>query len=525
MSRLTRLPLHPILLTTYPILALLATNIIEVEIQVAIRPLLISLASTVIVLLAVRLILKDWRKAALVATLLQILFFSYGHLYQLLRTIPFLGMNIGRHRYLMVAYGAVFVISLWLILKKMGDISKITQALNLMGIVLLIYPLFCITSYSLQVSAGRRVSDEFTTTSKQLDIPDSGFLPDIYYIILDTYTRADALRDDFGFDNSPFLEELRSIGFYIADCSRSNYSFTQASLTTALNMEYLPELYNILAEFGLDESDVWILLKHSRVRNQLEAIGYSTMAFETGYEWSRIDDADVYLSLSSDPYSIQLLDPFEAMLIKSTAVLILTDLQYKSFAAQTSVVTEQINEINFPYSGFAQRQLFILDQLPRIASFQGPKFVFVHILIPHAPLIFGPDGEILTDTGYYGGKGGAAVNREYFRHGYVNEVQFINSRMLDIVRTIIDQSRTPPVVIIQGDTGVRKGNRLQILNAYYLSGKDNPILYSSITPVNSFRVIFDTYFGTEYGLLPDESFLDDDTKNSVPETSPACITQ
>lgn len=524
MDRLSRLPFHPIIFTTYPILALLATNIVEVEIKIVMRPLLISLAGTVIVLLIVRLVLKDWRKAALVTTLLLMLFFSYGHLYQLLRTIPSLGMNIGRHRYLMVAYGAVFVIGLWLILKKMGDISKVTQALNLMGIVLLTYPLFRIINYSLNVSAGRRISDEFTTTSTQLDIPDSGFLPDIYYIILDTYTRADALQDDFGFDNSPFLDELRSFGFYIADCSRSNYSFTEASVTTTLNMEYLPELYNILTEFGLDASDIWLLLKNNRVRNQLEAIGYSTVAFATGYEWSCIDDADVYLSLASDPYSIQLLDPFEAMLIKSTAVLIFTDLQFKSFAAQTSIVTEQINEINFPYSAFAQQQLFILDQLPRIASFPGPKFVFVHILKPHAPLIFGPDGEILTDTGYYGGKGGAAINREYYRKGYVNEVQFINSRMLDIVRTIIAQSTTPPIIIIQGDTGSR-GNPFQILNAYYLTGKDNPILYSSITPVNSFRVVFDTYFGTEYGLLPDESFPADDMGNSVPETSPACITR
>ena len=525
MNRLKRLPLHPILFTIYPILALLATNIVEVEIKIVTRPLLISLAGTVIVLLIVRLVLKDWRKAALVTTLLLVLFFSYGHLYQLLRSIPSVGMDIGRHRYLIVVYLTVFAIGLWLILKKMGDISKITQALNSMGIVLLIFPLFRITNYSLNVSTGRRMSDEFATTSRQLDIPDSGILPDIYYIILDTYTRADALQDDFGFDNSPFLEELKLIDFYIADCSRSNYSFTEASVTTTLNMEYLPELNNILTEFGLDENDVWLLLKHSRVRNQLESIGYSTVAFETGYEWSCIEDADVYLSLSSDPYSIQLLDPFEAMLIKSTAALILTDFQNRSYSAQTSVVTEQISEINFPYSGFAQRQLFILDQLPRIASFPGPNFVFVHILIPHAPRIFGPDGEILTDTGYYGGKGGAAINREYFRRGYVNEVRFINSRLLDIVKTIIAQSRIPPVIIIQGDTGVSKGNRLQILNGYYFSGKDNSILYSSITPVNSFRVVFDTYFGTEYGLLPDESFLDDDTRKNVPETSPACITQ
>ena len=74
MNRLTRLPLHPIFFTIYPILALLATNIVEVEITIVIRPLFISLASTVIVLLIVRSFLKEWLKAALVTTLLLILF-------------------------------------------------------------------------------------------------------------------------------------------------------------------------------------------------------------------------------------------------------------------------------------------------------------------------------------------------------------------------------------------------------------------------------------------------------------------
>jgi hypothetical protein len=47
---------------------------------------------------------------------------------------------------------------------------------------------------------------------------------------------------------------------------------------------------------------------------------------------------------------------------------------------------------------------------------------------------------------------------------------------------------------------------MEILNAYYLPDGGNNTLYSSITPVNSFRLIFDQYFGTKYGLLDDVSW-------------------
>ena len=517
MDRLSRLPLHPIFFTTYPILALLATNIVEVEIQIAVRPLLISLAGTVIVLLVVRLILKDWRKAALVTTLLLILFFSYGHLYQFIRKTPIFGVNVGRHRYLIVAYSALLLIGLWWILGKLKDIPMATQLLNVVGLVLLIYPSFQIFNFFSQASTGERVSADLASISNPLIVPESGDIPDIYYIILDTYTRADALLNDFGFDNSPFLDELSAMGFFVADCSRCNYIFTQGSLTSALNLEYLPELQRTLADRSLGANDIWVLMKNSLVRKQLEAIGYKTVAFDTGYEWSRISDADIYLGLASNPFGLQILQPFEAMLIKSTAGLILTDTQNKLLAAR-------FKEINFPYSGFANRQLFILDQLLKIPSISGPKFVFVHILIPHVPRVFGPQGEILTDTGFYGGEKAEAINDDYFRRGYVGEIIFLNNRMLDIVGTILAQSTTPPIIIIQGDTGC-KGNNFLIINAYYLPGEGSAKLYSTITPVNTFRVIFDTYFGTSYSLLPDESFHSDDLKNSVPETSPACISE
>ncbi len=48
--------------------------------------------------------------------------------------------------------------------------------------------------------------------------------------------------------------------------------------------------------------------------------------------------------------------------------------------------------------------------------------------------------------------------------------------------------------------------RYSILNAYYFPGKADAGLYPGITPVNSFRVVFNTYFNQQLPLEPDRSY-------------------
>jgi hypothetical protein len=74
------------------------------------------------------------------------------------------------------------------------------------------------------------------------------------------------------------------------------------------------------------------------------------------------------------------------------------------------------------------------------------------------------------------------------------------------------------IILLQGDHGpgsewyvnsYEKTNlreRFPILNAYYLPGDGEKLLYPEITPVNSFRLIFKHYFNMDIELLPDESF-------------------
>jgi hypothetical protein len=77
------------------------------------------------------------------------------------------------------------------------------------------------------------------------------------------------------------------------------------------------------------------------------------------------------------------------------------------------------------------------------------------------------------------------------------------------VDTILAESEVPPVIIIQGDHGPwlqPTDKRMRILAALYLPGHEEQ-LYPTITPVNFFRVVFNSYFGGDYELLEDVSYF------------------
>ncbi len=55
------------------------------------------------------------------------------------------------------------------------------------------------------------------------------------------------------------------------------------------------------------------------------------------------------------------------------------------------------------------------------------------------------------------------------------------------------------------DLAIRE--RMSILNAYYFPGRESDLLYESITPVNTFRIVFNEYFDGQYPLLEDRNYF------------------
>jgi len=252
------------------------------------------------------------------------------------------------------------------------------------------------------------------------------------------------------------------------------------------------------------------------VRTLLENVGYKTISFDTDFTWSRLKDAYIFYTPDKSQTISTSIQPFETMLLKSSAFLIALD-------AHSKVIEQTMHDIKYPFSHHLARERLLVEKLPKVPDIRGPKFIFVHIIIPHVPFIFTPDGQFQTDPRYYSGKNNFGINDVYTRKGYLNQVQFDNNQLLVIIKTLLADSKIPPIIIIQGDHGLKEENRYVILNAYYLPGNSNALLYPQITPINTFRVIFNTYFGTHFELLPDISYGDVDGNQVVKETYPTCV--
>jgi hypothetical protein len=509
----SRLPIYPWILASYPAIQLLSHNLMEVDVAVVIRPLVWSLVGASVGYGVLWLIVRNRHHAGLLVSGSLLLFFAYGHLYTYLRVTPILGIDFGRHRYLLAAYALVLTLGVWLWRRSTNGRSSATPWLNLASGLLVAIPLVRIIGHQVQVRETTRAASNTASGDRPAISPDA---PDVYYIILDGYTRGDALQEDFGFDNSSFLGELERLGFYVGECSRSNYAETLASLTSSLNMSYIPELQRQLADQGLADRTVFVLIKQSEVMRQFEALGYRTVSFQTSFDWSDIRTVDLYLALDKAPINPIDSTPFEILFAETTAVKLLLDTRYLLGSSDLGLT-------ELKHRSHIELQRYILDELPNIATIPEPTFTFAHILIPHTPYVFGPNGEIRSDPGFYSGEDSGPVNEDYLVRGYTGAIDFINGRMLEITRSILKAHESPPIIILQSDHGLRDANRLLILNAYYFPGQAEEALYRTISPVNSFRVLFDEYFGTDFGRLPDRSYGFEGFQQPVAERFATCL--
>jgi hypothetical protein len=325
--------------------------------------------------------------------------------------------------------------------------------------------------------------------------------PDIYYVILDGYGGEDVLSSIYNFDNSDFLEYLQDRGFYIADESRSNYLQTALSLASSLNVDYLDDL-NQSGSNSWNRSPLKDLIANSRVNQILSDIGYSFITFDTGYDFTDIEDSDLYFSNFIN------IEKFEEVYLSFTPLLLFDNASWNKIPL-------------FTYQTHRSRIQDINEQFSLIPSLPGPKFVFVHYLIPHPPFVFDRFGNSIYPDWSYSLKDADSFpgSRAEYIAGYTEQIQYVNKMVIDLVDGILSNSENQPLIIIQGDHGSRMltdwsspeasctWESASILNAFLV--EDSSSLYPSITPVNTFRIILDDLANTNFSLLEDKVFFSD----------------
>ncbi len=520
MKKNNPIPFYPLLMAVFPALSLLGHNIQEISARGAVRSLLVCSVLALLVWAVCRLLARSWQLAAVLTAWFLLLFFSYGSVHTAIEGAQILGVIVGRHRILLPVWGLLLLGGGALILWKLRVNPNLTRILNAVSVFLLIMPLYQIASYNLRAwQSQRQLAGDHTVQAASVSLNAPEELPDVYIIILDSYMRSDVLQTTFGVDNQPFIDALTDLGFYVAPCSMSNYAYTPLSIASILNMTYIDQLKDYLAPLT-DRTPLFGLIQHNAVRTNFESLGYKTVSI-ISYEPLKWDDADYYFPTDPDTLRAQqsapFLSQFERMLGRNTALKILLD---------QPILTSQSDEIpaNYPYADHVRQQRYILHQFQEIITYRGPKLVFVHINIPHPPYAFNADGTLIENPPPLPWLVPLAWD-DYVKY-YSGQVQYITSAILPILTEIVESSDPAPIIVIQGDHGGDSANRLGILNAYYAPDSVIQQLYPNITPVNSFRIIFNEVFGADYAILPDASYLSTQQEfynfTLFEETMPSC---
>jgi membrane-anchored protein YejM (alkaline phosphatase superfamily) len=146
-----------------------------------------------------------------------------------------------------------------------------------------------------------------------------------------------------------------------------------------------------------------------------------------------------------------------------------------------------------------------------------PTFTFAHFTLPHDPYVFDASGAFVPPS-----------RSRPIRDAYLEQLRYTNS----LIDRLVDQLLTgdparDPIVILQSDEGPHPidteldrvrifdwprepqrelERKMKILMAYHLPGEASGPLPTR-TPVNTFRSIFNRYFGARLELLPDRAFI------------------
>ncbi len=388
---------------------------------------------------------------------------------------------------------------IYLLLYRTG--GKFTLSLHLLTTIFVVSTIVSLSKISLYEYYRMNeidIASEISKTSLK-DLTAPAEKRNIYYIVMDRYADQRTLTAEYDFDNSEFTDTLRDYGFFVADKSAANYPFTYQSLSSSMNMVYHNNVADRMGENTDDLVPYIRLIKKNAVTEFLKDQGYKYV--HMGSWWAPTEASP----LADENFQTTHLGRVELRFLRRTIFQPLL-FSFHDDTAKQSIDPNQCDRV--------PRKLARLKEL---GSTQQPTFVFAHFLVPHDPFVFDENGNC---------KGAEEASSISLRQNYLGQLQYANSLLTELLESLLSQPGPKPIIIIQADEGpyparFRKDEdgfqwasasaaemrqKMRILNAYYFPDTDNRMFYDSITPVNTFRLMLNTYFNANLQLLPDLNF-------------------
>jgi hypothetical protein len=526
-KRILGCPVHPILVSVYPILHIYSNNIAAVPVSQLAEPLLILTGSGLLVWALAAGAQRSLTAGALTASLTMLMALLYRHFWVAFSNLTQISIN---EDYSLLIWCYVWLTLTAVIWKMRRRCERASRIVNVFSFVLVAPALLSIAvdltrtphrglrfvDASQVAAMDERVIEDVQTWKKSDEPP-----PDIYYIILDGYGRHDRLQEIYNYDNQPFLEELRQRGFFVAERSTSNYPRTTFSLTSSLNMDFVHQPLGGPAP---------LTIQNNRVTALLRAYAYQFVVLSSGYPPTDLSErADVTIDVE-DSLRTEL-----ASLLYEWSIA--HSLAHRSVAQRLVEGTRDLRPNAFPGIGrshdlagtraWARYVTDSLDATGKLAAAPGPKFVFAHVICPHPPYVFRRDGSLnqessMGDLSDLDAHGHWVDSKNIWKSPQmVDQIIHLNKLVLEMIDHLLQNSPNPPVIIVHADHGTFASGhahaptspsdrliqeRMAILFACYAPQRTLASLYHQISPVNLFRILFNTLFEAQYPLLPDRCY-------------------
>lgn len=488
-----RWPWFAIAFSVYPPLHIAAGNPGQVESGTLALILAIAALGSAGLLALLRLLLGTWLRAGMGVTWFLILFFSYG----------VLNAAIGQPKgdpdtqvlvtswadeNLHVPQSAAWLLLLaigWLRLRRFDGLRPhLAASLNFASILLLGF-----TVVHWHIGRDAQVSG---ADKAAVHVAARRDAPDIYFIVLDGYARADILKEHYGFDNGSFVGELERLGFQVADRSTANYNWTFHSLPSVLNLDYLPGVVGQFDPGSTDYRLAYRALRDNRAASILRGYGYRYVQLQS--TWG---------GTGSNPFADEFL-PCGEGLLRDDYVLSIVEISWlRVFGTRASL-------------DLANCHLRNLQTLAGLPKAPGPKFVVAHFLPPHYPYLFDREGNILRHANL---SNQFEFQKQLWedRDAYLDQLVFMNREIGKVVNKLITDSGRTPVVILLSDHGPNlrdrlsteqhRRSRLANFSAVLLPGAPSDLIPENVSNVNLFRIVFGHLFDSGLPRLPDRHFM------------------
>ncbi len=441
---------------------------------------------------------KNKEKTSLFTFWLLLFILTFGETHDILKQL-FKNGFISSYKFILPFSLFLFFALAFYIKNKKQPFTRTYLFFHLLLITFALYEgIAAIGNYQKLKNGSNIIDNRFTAVSEYKpikQIPDT-LKPDIYFLVFDAMPSTKAMKAEWKYDNSNLDSFLNKQGFYIAADSRSNYNITLLSVTSCFNMNY----YHEKDIFNGGEIKTIIRGLNSLSNNPLQ----------------KILKKENYTVIQSEPLSFQNKPGVEKSFFQDIIdyhfyYKTLPGRMYKDLGWQLSkikVIRSMMGTLSEKKFESNKRRLnYTIQKIKESCSQQhNPQFVYAHFMLPHAPFIFDSSGSIKSL------KEIQSLKLENHPKAFIEQVKFANTIIKDLLLYIKQNNKRNTIIIIAGDHGFRNasGSGYMIfdnLNTVYLPDQNYQSFYSSMSLVNTFRLILNKHFYSTMPILVDSSIF------------------